>query len=232
MTLAGWLHLLFFGVFVPIGAYRTGKRLVAAPALPPRRRYYQTVLVQLALFAAMSIAVALVQRIDLVPRVAPNAVSIAAGVAGYVAAVLIMRPRWRRAVEQKRRIVSLFSPADSVERALWIAVAIGAGISEEITWRGVQTPLLTMLIGSRPAAAAVSCLLFALAHATQGRRTVIAILPFAAMFEALVWLSGSLVVAIVVHAAYDITAGMAYGRLRWRLRDNDRAQPRVKIISL
>ena len=33
-------------------------------------------------------------------------------------------------------------------------------------------------------------------------------------FHALVWLAGSLYVAMAVHIAYDITAGLTYGRLR------------------
>jgi len=39
------------------------------------------------------------------------------------------------------------------------------------------------------------------------------ILLFALGFHALVWLSGSLYVAMVVHIAYDIIAGLTYGRL-------------------
>jgi hypothetical protein len=36
---------------------------------------------------------------------------------------------------------------------------------------------------------------------------------FAWPFRTVVWLSGSLYVAMLVHVLYDITAGMAYGRL-------------------
>ena len=32
-------------------------------------------------------------------------------------------------------------------------------------------------------------------------------------FQALVWTSGSLLLAMIVHAAYDITAGFTYSRL-------------------
>ena len=39
------------------------------------------------------------------------------------------------------------------------------------------------------------------------------IVCFALGFHALVWLSGSLYVAMAVHIAYDITAGITYGRL-------------------
>jgi membrane protease YdiL (CAAX protease family) len=37
------------------------------------------------------------------------------------------------------------------------------------------------------------------------------IFGFALAFQALAWLSGSLYVAMAVHALYDVTAGLAYG---------------------
>jgi len=39
------------------------------------------------------------------------------------------------------------------------------------------------------------------------------IVVFALGFQTLVWLTGSLYVAMPVHITYDITAGIAYGRL-------------------
>jgi hypothetical protein len=47
----------------------------------------------------------------------------------------------------------------------------------------------------------------------QGWKSSAIIVFFALGFHALVWLSGSLYVAMVVHIAYDITAGLSYGRL-------------------
>jgi hypothetical protein len=47
----------------------------------------------------------------------------------------------------------------------------------------------------------------------QGWRSAAVILVFALGFHALVWLSGSLYVAMAVHIAYDVTAGISYGRL-------------------
>lgn len=54
---------------------------------------------------------------------------------------------------------------------------------------------------------------FSVAHIIQGRRSVAVVLVFAFGFHALVWLTGSLYVAMAVHTAYDITAGIAYGVL-------------------
>jgi membrane protease YdiL (CAAX protease family) len=134
-------------------------------------------------------------------------------VALYAAAVAFMRPRWRRAVERRARAVHLFMPANAAERAWRIAVSVLAGVGEEITWRGVQVALAGVLTGGFWAAALVCSSSFGLLHIVQGWKSAALIAAFALGFHALVWLGGSLYVAIAVHVAYDLTAGISYGRL-------------------
>ncbi len=87
-----------------------------------------------------------------------------------------------------------------------------AGISEEITWRGVQTALLSNLTGHLWIAAIICSISFGLAHSIQGWTSSTIIVFFALGFHALVWLSGSLYVAMAVHVvAYDITAASVMG---------------------
>jgi membrane protease YdiL (CAAX protease family) len=88
-----------------------------------------------------------------------------------------------------------------------------AGLSEEITWRGVQTALLSSLTRSLWLAAIICAISFGLGHFIQGWRSSAIIVFFALGFQGLVWLSGSLYVAMAVHVAYDITAGLSYARL-------------------
>lgn len=137
--------------------------------------------------------------------------------AAYAAAVTFMRPRWRRAVERRTPIVHLFMPANATERAWWIAVSVLAGIGEEITWRGVQAALVGALTGSFWIAAVICAISFGFAHFIQGWRSTAVIVVFALGFHALVWLGGSLYVAMVVHVAYDLTAGVSYGKLGRKL---------------
>jgi membrane protease YdiL (CAAX protease family) len=126
---------------------------------------------------------------------------------------MFMRPRWRRAVERRTRVVHLFMPDTAAERAWWLAVSILAGVGEEITWRGVQTALLSALMGSYLLGALLSAVSFGLAHFIQGWRSAVVITIFALGFQTIVWLSGSLYVAMAVHVAYDMTAGLSYARL-------------------
>lgn len=185
--------------------------------LPNRLRHFQATSFTLVMFAAISLLVARAQLIVLFPRIWPPPLAVVAGVVMFVTAVAFMRPRWRRAVERRTpvgaRVLHLCMPANGVERAWWIAVSVLAGISEEITWRGVQTALLSNLTRHVWVAAIICSISFGLAHMVQGWKSSTIIVFFALGFHALVWLSGSLYVAMVVHIAYDITAGLSYGML-------------------
>jgi membrane protease YdiL (CAAX protease family) len=215
---AGWAHLAYFGLLIPLVVLR-GRKKIRDPQrpLPNRLRHFQATTLSLVMFAVMSLLVARAEWIELFPRAWPPLSAILAGAVMLVAAVAIMRPRWRRAVEHRTplgaRILHLYMPANAVERAWWIAVAVLAGISEEITWRGVQTALLSNLIGRLWIAAIVCAISFGVAHMIQGWKSSVIVVFFALGFQALVWLSGSLYVAMAVHTAYDIVAGLTYGRL-------------------
>jgi membrane protease YdiL (CAAX protease family) len=215
---AGWAHLAFFGLFLPVMVVR-GRTKIRDPKapLPNRLRHFQATSLTLVMFAVISLLVARVEWIELFPRTRPPFLAILAGVVMFVTTVAFMRPRWRRAVEQRTpvgaRVLHLCMPANGAERVWWIAVSVLAGISEEISWRGVQTALLGNLTGHLWIAAIICSLLFGLAHMVQGWKSSAIIVFFALGFHALVWLSGSLYVAMVVHIAYDITAGLNYGRL-------------------
>lgn len=215
---AGWAHLAYFGLLLPVMVVRGRMKIrdIKAP-LPNRLHHFQMTSFSLVILAALSLLVARAEGIELFPRTWPPFIAVVAGVAMFVTTVGLMRPRWRRAVEQRTpvgaRVLHLCMPANGVERAWWIAVSVSAGISEEISWRGVQTALLSNLTGRLWLAAIICSISFGVAHMVQGWKSSAIIVFFALGFHALVWLGGSLYVAMVVHIAYDITAGLSYGRL-------------------
>jgi membrane protease YdiL (CAAX protease family) len=206
------LHLLFFGLLIPLISIRS-RRALANRFLAPRKRQYWAMIVQLALFASFSMIVANSSGIEIFPPRLPSMRSAAAGLLFLVLAVLIMRPRWRQAVVERKRIVYFFMPSDRAERLMWIVASALAGFGEELTWRGVQTALLAALTGSTGAAIALCIAMFAVSHLQQGWKSVVIVVPFAAAFHLLVWLSGSLYVAMAVHFLYDAIAGFTYARL-------------------
>jgi len=214
LNLAGWYHLIGFGLIIPLLAWRSRKQVVnARKPLPSRLQHMHSTSVTLLTFGLVSTFVAYRQHISLfaAPHFLP--LPLVAGVAMYAAAVTLMRPRWRKAVEKRTPIVKLFMPQTGQERLWWITVAVLAGVTEEITWRGVQTPLASGLVGSVWAGAALSALSFGAGHLIQGCRSALVIVLFALGFQALVCFSGNLYIAMAVHIAYDITAGITYAKL-------------------
>ena len=215
MHWAGVLHLVFFGILIPLLVLQAHFRIRSgAKALPDPARHFRKTAFELAMLATMSVLVARLTWIDLLAFDAGKLVpGLAAGAFLYLFAVLYMRPRWRKAVESRAPIVRLFMPRNAAERGWWIAVSVLAGVGEEITWRGVQTQLLHSVVGSLALAGLLSALSFGAAHFVQGWRSAATIVVFAIGFQLVVWASGSLFVAMLVHIAYDVTAGLAYGRL-------------------
>jgi membrane protease YdiL (CAAX protease family) len=221
LNLAGWFHLGYFGVFLPALVILHRKKLISRDQpLPNRLRHFQKTALELATFATVSLLVARVQRIPLFPQALPPLSAVIVGATLYAAAVAFMRPRWRRAVERQARVVHLFMPSNAAERAWWITVAVLAGVGEEITWRGVQAALLVVLTGNVGIAALLCSTSFGLTHIIQGWKSAALIVVFALGFHLLVWLAGSLYVAMAVHVAYDITVGLSYGRLGREARGN------------
>lgn len=209
---AGWYHLAFFGLLIPWAAWRTRTRLATQP-LPPRRRHFIAVLVQLLFFLVISVSVAYAEGIDLLvfPRV--GWLSWLAAIALLGAGVVLMAPVWRRGVERRERKLHLFMPRTGPERNLWVAVAIAAGLSEEVTYRGVMYVILGGITGSALAGAVGASLIFGISHIVQGWRSAGIITVIALLLHGLVALSGTLLLAIAIHAIYDIIAGLAYGRI-------------------
>jgi len=208
----GWFHLIYFGLVIPLSAVFQARKFRSKP-LPNRLKYFQMTALTIVCFGAASLACAHSEGITLFPKAVPTWQSVLAGCLMYAAGVAAMRPRWRAAVEKRARVVHLYMPSNATERMWWIVVAILAGVLEEISWRGVQTALGAHLFGSAWLGVLFSISAFALAHAIQGWKSVAIIAVFAIAFHTLVWLSGSLYVAMAVHVLYDITAGISYGRL-------------------
>jgi len=215
MAPMGWYHVIIFGALVPVLAWKSRERSMRADApKPPLARFLRSTTVVLALFALLSWLTAWKQDLNIWSlSIQRPLVSLPLAVGLYVLAIVVMRPRWRRAVERRLPHLRYFMPQTPEERRWWVVVSTAAGVSEEITWRGVQPPLLAFLTGSPLAGALLSAVLFGAAHALQGFRSAAVIVLFALAFQLLVWTSGTLLLAMIVHAVYDITAGFTYSRL-------------------
>ncbi|HEU4830053.1 MAG TPA: CPBP family intramembrane glutamic endopeptidase [Gemmatimonadales bacterium] len=209
---AGWYHLAFFGLLIPWAAWRTRSRIATQP-LPPRKRHFIAVLIQLLLFLAISLAVAYAEAIDLLALPRGGWLPWLAAIGLLVAGVVLMAPVWRRGVERRERKLHLFMPRTAPERGLWVAVAIAAGLSEEVTYRGVMYVVVGGITGSALAGAVIASLIFGISHIVQGWKSAAIITVIALLLHALVALSGTLLLAVAIHSIYDLVAGLAYGRI-------------------
>jgi membrane protease YdiL (CAAX protease family) len=203
-------HLAFFGVFIPYLAIKSGRRLTGTP-LPPKVKYLSSQIIILSTLFLFSAFVARREWIDVFPREVPEPRMFVLGAAVLVALVVLLRPMWRRRVEERSRTVWLFMPRTRQERALWAGCSLAAGISEEVTYRGVMFVVLWRVTESAMAAALIGAAVFAISHFLQGWKSMVIIFGMALAFQMIAWVSGSLYIGMAVHALYDVTAGFHYG---------------------
>ena len=209
---AGYAHIFLFCILLPIVAVRSAKKLELMP-YPPRLRFYFSVVPQHIFFIAISVAVAYYEFIPLHFASLDIKKSIWLSALLLLAMVPVMSTRWRKSVIDREKKAFLFMPHGKKEKVLWLVISTLAGIGEEITYRGVMWILLSRLTGSYWGAALIASAVFALSHYMQGWKSIGAIMLFALVFHVLVWYTGSLIEAIVVHTVYDMIAGLAYGYL-------------------
>lgn len=211
----GLYHVIIFGVVVPFLALRGRRQLTKLDVPINRPRHFQVTSVMLALFGALSIFTAADLGMSLFHFDSRRMlVGVPIGLVVYAVAVVLMRPRWRKAVADRKRVVELFTPQTTAERSWWLVVSLLAGVSEEVTWRGVQSTLVASLVGSPGLGVVISAVMFGAAHLTQGWKSAGIIVLFALGFQLLVWAGGSLYLPMLVHTAYDVTAGLTYAKLK------------------
>lgn len=110
-------------------------------------------------------------------------------------------------VHPMRARIAALIPRTARERRYAAAVAVTAGITEEILFRGALIALgIEIFHLPATAAAALSLILFAGVHAYQGRLGMLSAGFLGFGFTAVTVLGGSLLPAIVMHIAADLCA--------------------------
>ncbi len=167
---AGWVHLLFFGVLLPLGAWRSKRHLERGGGLPAKRAYFFSVLVNQWVFVAVSLIVARFEGIPLfsAPRPSPAAWGLAFGLFALQAVVGYLRVGAR--VRRRDPKLCLAMPTDAVERAQWAGIALSADVGEEITYRGVLVTVLHRLTGNFPPAAVIAAAIWSTGPVRQALR--------------------------------------------------------------
>jgi membrane protease YdiL (CAAX protease family) len=208
----GYLLLFFVGVLMPLLIARAARKLGSRPLPISRSRFFrQTIIFQLVL-ALLSAWVGWTHGILAIPLPQQPLISWSAAVLLFVIMVTTLKLRWKsRSNAAKQRLYDIL-PRTSGEFREYVVVCVVAGVAEEFIYRGVMTGLLQRITGITLLTVVTLSISFAVAHATQGLRSVAGIFVIALACHALVWLAQSLIPMMAVHFAYDLTAGMLIPR--------------------
>ncbi|HEX4017845.1 MAG TPA: CPBP family intramembrane glutamic endopeptidase [Frankiaceae bacterium] len=204
-VLAGYLviGLPLSGV---LGRGELRRRLTLEPWL--RSHAYRQAIGRLWLLAGLSIGITGLAKVPLTalglrapsmpagdPALLPGIVLLAAG-----AAILVVLAPGRRFGGS-----SALLPSTSAERRLYAAVAVCAGVVEELLFRGFLIAYLTGAVGwSVQLAAVASALAFGISHLSQGALVALVAGIIGYGFAETYLLTGSLLVPVVVHLALDL----------------------------
>lgn len=208
----GYALLAFAGIFLPIVIIKSARRMGTGPLPISRSRFYkQTIIFQL-LLVALTAWVAWMHGILAMPMPQYPLISWGAAALMYATMLLALKLRWpSRSPASKRRLYDIL-PHNAAEMTPYVLICIVAGTAEEFVYRGVMTGLVQSLTGMAIVTIVLLSISFAAAHATQGLRSMFGIFGIALQCHALVWLSQSLIPVMVVHFAYDLTAGILIPR--------------------
>lgn len=217
VNIAALIFLVVLFVLTPRAALRTARQLRAAQAQGapvPRRRLILSTMFSLTVlwFLAQMNALSMGRNLFAISSVGLGEAG--AGVAG-LALLLLAIPiaRYGRTPEEeRRRLLYSVAPRTPREFAVFCLLGVMAAIAEESAYRGVAIWILQPVFGALAPAVFLSAMAFAVAHAVQGGRTMFVIFAIALVFHAVVYFTGSLVVAMVIHAIYDCVAGVVAGR--------------------
>lgn len=114
--------------------------------------------------------------------------------------------------ERRDMMVHALAPRTRRQWRLYTATALAAGIAEEAAYRGIGMAVLWWVFGNWYVAALICAAAFAAAHAMQGWKSGVTVFLMALLMHGLVEYTDTLVIAMVVHAIYDMLAGWMLAR--------------------
>ncbi len=211
------IFLAFMLGVLPWAAYRSAKVFNAPPAadgakparpipsvatIQANTAVLMVVLFVLSWFTAKSFG----YGVFTVPELGMKEIFAGLGALAFQYAMMFANRAMRTADEIRNMPVGRLMPRTGRERVLWIIISVLAGIAEEAAYRGVLMAVLWYALGNPWLAAAISATAFAIGHALQGWKSVLVIFVMALSMHVLVWFTGTLVIAMAVHAIYDLLA--------------------------
>ena len=210
-------HLLFAYLvigepIIGISCYRALKRDVATDPSALSRFFWLVLIIEWSWLPIVAVILAArpaplatigLTRMTMTPIVFGLVTGVFVGLVASTAA-FALNPQSRAWFRKQAAGVSALVPATPQERWLFAAVAITAGICEEIVFRGFLRLYLGALGLPLIATGVVAALIFGVAHAYQGWKGVMQTAALGGALMGLYIASGSLVPCIVAHALVDL----------------------------
>jgi membrane protease YdiL (CAAX protease family) len=122
-------------------------------------------------------------------------------------ALRIARSKRSKRIKLGNPDVEKYSPHTPSELGWWMALSLTAGVCEEFLFRGYLIWAFQPMFGLW-GAAAFSVAVFAVAHAYQGVKGILATGIVGSLLTLVVLISGSLLPAMALHALIDIGQGL------------------------
>jgi hypothetical protein len=216
INFASQFYLFFLLVILPFAAIRGARRFNApAPAdgaprkrpIPTRTMMFAntsvmlTVLFALAWFTARSFGGF---QIFAVPQLGAREALAGIAALAIIVGLMPVSRLMRTADELRNAPVNRMMPQGSRETAIYSLMSVIAGISEEAVYRGVLMQVLWYMLGNPWLAVFIAATAFAVVHGIQGWKSALLVFVIACLMHALVWFTGTLVIAMAVHAIYDL----------------------------
>lgn len=107
--------------------------------------------------------------------------------------------------------VTAMLPHTTLERLVWMGVALSAGFCEEVVYRGYLQRQLGAFTGAVVVGVVLQAVLFGVAHAEQGTATLVRFAVYGLAFGIVALRRESLIPGIVAHVAIDLVGGLGGG---------------------
>lgn len=224
MHIPGWPSLLFLAyilLLLPWMALQSARRLAAGPEgrpqmqLPSRTAIWTRAIILEGVMLVFALAVG--AGFGFEPFYGVSTIGFVEVGAAVLALGLCFLLRFivralRSEQERRKLLVFRIAPRTGQEWALWIVTVVFASVTEEIVYRGVAMSILWYMLGNAWIAALISAIGFAGAHWTQGAKSGVVIFFIGLVMQGLVAVTATLVLAMIIHALYDLVAGYLIAR--------------------
>jgi membrane protease YdiL (CAAX protease family) len=198
-------------VVIPILAARAVRRRKPRPGSAPAKRNYVSGIIWTAGFAGIAIVAAIPCRIPVFGSSRLDFKMILLALAFLLLNLSLASLEWKYSPNDRRKRLASYLPHTARERVYWVFASMAAGVGEEIIFRAVLFGLLFQMTGNYWVSAIISALFFGLYHIPSGLMAAVTTFLPALGLQWLVFISGGLYAAIVVHFLYDLINGIVYG---------------------